>query len=73
MPDTEVVDLSALLESIEGGDFQANATRKLAKLVETMRTVARNAGGAPKGKMTISIFRPWRSSAGTSGRRSSGP
>lgn len=55
MPEPEVLDLSDLLQSISGGDFHVNATRKLAKLVETMHAVARNAGGAPKGKLAISI------------------
>jgi hypothetical protein len=53
--DPEVLDLADLLKSISGGDFHDDATRKLEKLVATMRDVARNTGAAAKGKIVFSV------------------
>jgi hypothetical protein len=48
-------NIATLIEQIGNGTFAEQATVKLAKLVETMRSVERNTGGVAKGKMTIAI------------------
>lgn len=48
-------DLTGVLQDISGGEFHAVATARLAALAATMQSVERNAGGKPKGKLTINL------------------
>lgn len=51
----EAQSLLDLLKSLSGGEFIEGAEAKLTQLVATMKNAERNAGGTPKGKLTLTI------------------